>query len=1291
VKPWILVLACSLPLVAANAREAVNDRMQFYTQWDDDYLYFAAHCDDVNVVGKRDGLAQPVYLDDEIEVFLQTDSEATPKLTSNCWWLAMSVAQGVVFRQGDGRGNGDVWSPAEPRLLGARFRQAIRVQGTLNDPTDVDQGWVVEAAIPWRAMGRGKPESNEAWGFNVVRHLRGETDGRYSYIFKATPPETQVQPLTWGRIVFRAGAAGEAWIDPGDTSRVVCPRALPATGDDRNPLIDGYIGSREWPLLHRTDLWLDPERIFPMDAERFPPPAEVVQPLPEGCSFEAPEIPARARRERWFGERYVLSGYRLDYQDDPRQPGGPRSVRAADGSLALALQPAGGLGPWFSGLRVDWHRDQLLEAAGIGIDHLLVNWDGDAADRKSYADAALASLVTAAAELRTAGKHVPALAPLLTTKAIAAAAGPGLDLTQPVAQASLWRSLRAFYERVPSSLRADVLDGPRRSLLVGLGASPEGLRASDSFVAALEEYSRQQFERDLVWIGSASWGRRPVGIDAVMSLDAGLLPAAIEGRRLTCASVGPGYDDTRSAAKPEYRGRRGIRTFREGLVGVLEAKPGWLWLQSFNDYEHGDALAETVEYRQASQQAARVGALQFNAPNDQAWVARLRQVALPLQLAAGKPLHVPLVVRNAGLRDWQTNDAVQLAYRWYNAAPEPALNSDGTPALDAVGKPILRHRLVAETSQRSGTLAAASGGSMTTAITVTPQNDAGQALPPGRYRLRFDLSYRVGETEQEVLDADGKPVKDDQGKVVTRKVRQERWFSFEGDSQHEAEVEVVAPNALAAVAGTILEAGLPGRLATGGVYRLAATLRNDGSTTWDAGVRLAARFERRSPGGDPCLAEAAPAALTPWMVQTGVVENLNRQRREAIERVGGDPSKAPVINNVAPGELAELRLDLRLADEQGRPLPLAPGDLIVNLALVDAAGRLLTGGASWRQVIELVADDPGVVFETVTVPELLRGGQPAEASVTVANRSTKTWPAGTRWLTWRWYTWDGLEKADHSAPVPFSTEVKPGTTQTIKVKLDPPREVGLYRVMFEVSLPDGTWARQQPSMRVGEVAPRQALVVRGETRPVDLSEHYNARIASFESETGDVKLDDLGRSLPAERMPPFGDDAGSGLYPSGYLQGTGPDQMVQRQIAFWLRPARTDATAIQPAGQLIAVVSGRFRRLHVLAFATADNVKLALRARLTGTPNAIELPPAVVGRWTSPPLSGTRLGYMTPFLHDLDGPAPGEHGYLHHVTVNLDPSKDIDALILPPEPRLRILAMTLEEVPVAVGPPAPGR
>ena len=49
-----------------------------------------------------------------------------------------------------GAGPAGLFSARE--LGNAGLRVAVRVDGTLNDPTDEDRGWTVEIALPWAGM-----------------------------------------------------------------------------------------------------------------------------------------------------------------------------------------------------------------------------------------------------------------------------------------------------------------------------------------------------------------------------------------------------------------------------------------------------------------------------------------------------------------------------------------------------------------------------------------------------------------------------------------------------------------------------------------------------------------------------------------------------------------------------------------------------------------------------------------------------------------------------------------------------------------------------------------------------------------------------------------------------------------------------------------------------------------------------------------------------------------------------------------------------------------------------------
>ncbi len=64
------------------------------------------------------------------------------------------------------------------------LRAAVRVDGTLNDDTDIDRGWTVELALPWRGMSwlAGErplpPRDGDVWRMDFSRFERLEIDGR---------------------------------------------------------------------------------------------------------------------------------------------------------------------------------------------------------------------------------------------------------------------------------------------------------------------------------------------------------------------------------------------------------------------------------------------------------------------------------------------------------------------------------------------------------------------------------------------------------------------------------------------------------------------------------------------------------------------------------------------------------------------------------------------------------------------------------------------------------------------------------------------------------------------------------------------------------------------------------------------------------------------------------------------------------------------------------------------------------------------------------------------------------
>jgi hypothetical protein len=67
----------------------------------------------------------------------------------------------------------------------------VHVRGTLNDPSDIDQGWSVEIAFPWAALAKyhagdraSPPEPGDTWrvNFSRVQWKHRIVDGKYERI-----------------------------------------------------------------------------------------------------------------------------------------------------------------------------------------------------------------------------------------------------------------------------------------------------------------------------------------------------------------------------------------------------------------------------------------------------------------------------------------------------------------------------------------------------------------------------------------------------------------------------------------------------------------------------------------------------------------------------------------------------------------------------------------------------------------------------------------------------------------------------------------------------------------------------------------------------------------------------------------------------------------------------------------------------------------------------------------------------------------------------------------------------
>ncbi|MCA9117464.1 MAG: 6-bladed beta-propeller, partial [Planctomycetaceae bacterium] len=173
--------------------------------WDDKHLYVAYDCRDAHVSAVHTEHDSKVYLDDCVELF----TAPNPERPLEYFNIEMNVNRAVLDRHHpDGPGK-----PQTPNWTAEGIQIATRVDGTLNDDSDTDRGWVLEVAIPFAcfepATGRAHPRDGDVWHLNLNR-LGGKTNPQHS---QWSPGKTEQPafhtPETFGRVTFSAKTPAE--------------------------------------------------------------------------------------------------------------------------------------------------------------------------------------------------------------------------------------------------------------------------------------------------------------------------------------------------------------------------------------------------------------------------------------------------------------------------------------------------------------------------------------------------------------------------------------------------------------------------------------------------------------------------------------------------------------------------------------------------------------------------------------------------------------------------------------------------------------------------------------------------------------------------------------------------------------------------------------------------------------------------------------------------------------------------------------------------------------------------
>jgi len=143
-----------------------NHRTRAKICWNSDYIYIAAELQEDHIwatLTKRD---DKIYLDNAFEVFIDSDGDGHNYMElqinayNTIWDLYMRQPYGI-----DGSAN------AISGWQANGLQHAVHVNGTINNPSDVDTSWTVELAIPQSVFGDFSSWGtfNNLWRINLCR------------------------------------------------------------------------------------------------------------------------------------------------------------------------------------------------------------------------------------------------------------------------------------------------------------------------------------------------------------------------------------------------------------------------------------------------------------------------------------------------------------------------------------------------------------------------------------------------------------------------------------------------------------------------------------------------------------------------------------------------------------------------------------------------------------------------------------------------------------------------------------------------------------------------------------------------------------------------------------------------------------------------------------------------------------------------------------------------------------------------------------------------------------------
>lgn len=213
---------CSTDFIDIEGKKIPAYKTNVKMLWDEEYLYFYAKLEEPQVWGTLKQRDTVIFYNNDFEIFIDPDGD-----THNYMEFEVNALNTVwdLFLVKPYRENAPVINNWDIKGL----QSAVKINGTLNNPNDVDKGWSVEIALPWKALKEASAKSevpeDDYWRINFSRvnwkyslkngcySRKKDGDGKflpeYNWVWSPQGVINMHEPEHWGYVYFSSKSTTE--------------------------------------------------------------------------------------------------------------------------------------------------------------------------------------------------------------------------------------------------------------------------------------------------------------------------------------------------------------------------------------------------------------------------------------------------------------------------------------------------------------------------------------------------------------------------------------------------------------------------------------------------------------------------------------------------------------------------------------------------------------------------------------------------------------------------------------------------------------------------------------------------------------------------------------------------------------------------------------------------------------------------------------------------------------------------------------------------------------------------